>query len=84
MTFSKLSKCVRLIVQKQYRSDLNWMKGVGWEASQSLDVQQAKKAGELVSEVRTIRIGHFTQSEISIIWFGPFILKLIALFRAKE
>lgn len=35
---------------KQYRSDLNWMKGVGWEASKSLDVQQAKKAGELVSE----------------------------------
>lgn len=38
-------------LQKQYRSDLNWMKGVGWEASKSLDVQQAKKAGELVSEV---------------------------------
>lgn len=30
---------------------MNWMKGVGWEASKSLDVQQAKKAGELVSEV---------------------------------
>jgi len=41
--------CLRL--QRQYRSDLNWMKGVGWEASKSLDVQQAKKAGELVSEV---------------------------------
>lgn len=27
------------------------MKGVGWEASKSLDVQQAKKAGELISEV---------------------------------
>lgn len=27
------------------------MKGVGWEASKSLDVQQAKKAGDLVSEV---------------------------------
>lgn len=38
-------------IQKQYRSDLNWMKGVGWEASKSLDVQQAKKAGALVSEV---------------------------------
>ncbi|XP_028286347.1 nebulin-related-anchoring protein isoform X2 [Parambassis ranga] len=35
---------------KLYRSDLNWMKGVGWEASKSLDVQQAKKAGDLVSE----------------------------------
>lgn len=38
-------------VQKQYRSDLNWMKGVGWEASKSLDVQQAKKASDLASEV---------------------------------
>lgn len=27
------------------------MKGVGWEVSKSLDVQQAKKAGELISEV---------------------------------
>lgn len=27
------------------------MKGVGWEASKSLDIQQAKKAGALVSEV---------------------------------
>lgn len=43
--------CVCVCIQKQYRSDLNWMKGVGWEASKSLDVQQAKKAGALVSEV---------------------------------
>lgn len=27
------------------------MKGVGWEVSKSLDVQQARKAGELISEV---------------------------------
>lgn len=40
-----------MCLQKLYRSDLNWMKGVGWEASKSLDVQQAKKAGDLVSEV---------------------------------
>lgn len=43
--------CAHVCFQKQYRSDLNWMKGVGWEASKSLDVLQAKKAGELVSEV---------------------------------
>uniref|UniRef100_A0A3Q3BP25 Nebulin-related anchoring protein n=1 Tax=Haplochromis burtoni TaxID=8153 RepID=A0A3Q3BP25_HAPBU len=43
-------KAYGLQSDKQYRSDLNWMKGVGWEASKSLDVLQAKKAGELVSE----------------------------------
>uniref|UniRef100_A0A8C9WK66 Nebulin-related anchoring protein n=1 Tax=Scleropages formosus TaxID=113540 RepID=A0A8C9WK66_SCLFO len=36
---------------KLYRSDLNWMKGVGWATAGSLDVEQAKKAGDLVSEV---------------------------------
>lgn len=43
-------KAYALQSDKQYRSDLNWMKGVGWEASGSLDVQQAKKARDLVSE----------------------------------
>lgn len=38
--------------QKKYRSDLNWMKGVGWETSGSLDVQQARKATDLASEVQ--------------------------------
>lgn len=38
-------------VQNQYRSDLNWMKGVGWEVEGCLNVTQAKKAGELLSDV---------------------------------
>lgn len=37
--------------QNQYRSDLNWMKGVGWETEGCLNIAQAKKAGELLSDV---------------------------------
>lgn len=38
-------------LQNQYRSDLNWMKGVGWETEGCLNITQAKKAGELLSDV---------------------------------
>lgn len=37
--------------QNQYRSDLNWMKGVGWETEGCMNIAQAKKAGELLSDV---------------------------------
>ncbi|KAH1168240.1 nebulin-related-anchoring protein [Mauremys mutica] len=43
-------KAYALQSDNQYRADLNWMKGVGWIATGSLNVEQAKKAGELISE----------------------------------
>nr|XP_015202884.1 PREDICTED: nebulin-related-anchoring protein isoform X2 [Lepisosteus oculatus] len=43
-------KAYNLQSENQYRADLLWMKGVGWMTEGCLDVQQAKKAGELVSE----------------------------------
>uniref|UniRef100_A0A3B4B4G4 LIM zinc-binding domain-containing protein n=1 Tax=Periophthalmus magnuspinnatus TaxID=409849 RepID=A0A3B4B4G4_9GOBI len=52
MNVTWAKKAYGLQSDKQYRSDLNWMKGVGWEASKSLDVQQAKKAGELQKKYR--------------------------------
>lgn len=42
--------------QNQYRSDLNWMKGVGWETEGCLNITQAKKAGELLSDVSIIEL----------------------------
>ncbi|KAK3559454.1 hypothetical protein QTP86_013637, partial [Hemibagrus guttatus] len=43
-------KAYGLQSDKMYRSDLNWMKGVGWETTGSLDVLQARKAGNIISE----------------------------------
>ncbi|XP_021073935.1 nebulin-related-anchoring protein [Mus pahari] len=39
-----------LASENQYRADMKWMKGTGWVATGSLHVEQAKKAGELISE----------------------------------
>ncbi|RXM35964.1 Nebulin-related-anchoring protein [Acipenser ruthenus] len=43
-------KAYSLQSESQYKADLSWMKGAGWVTEGSLDVQQAKKAGALVSE----------------------------------
>ncbi|XP_056627336.1 nebulin-related-anchoring protein [Triplophysa dalaica] len=50
ITVQQAKKAYQLQSDNQYRSDLNWMKGVGWEADGCLDVEQAKKAGDLLSE----------------------------------
>uniref|UniRef100_A0A3Q3KPX8 LIM zinc-binding domain-containing protein n=1 Tax=Monopterus albus TaxID=43700 RepID=A0A3Q3KPX8_MONAL len=41
-------------IKHQYRSDLNWMRGVGWEAEGCLNITQAKKAGDLLSDVSKV------------------------------
>uniref|UniRef100_UPI00398F8E11 nebulin-related-anchoring protein isoform X2 n=1 Tax=Pristiophorus japonicus TaxID=55135 RepID=UPI00398F8E11 len=43
-------KAYGLQSENKYRADLTWMKGVGWEADRSLDVEQARKAGDILSE----------------------------------
>uniref|UniRef100_A0A673IN16 Nebulin-related-anchoring protein-like n=1 Tax=Sinocyclocheilus rhinocerous TaxID=307959 RepID=A0A673IN16_9TELE len=50
MQVQQAKKAYQLQSDNQYRSDLTWMKGVGWEADGCLDVEQAKKAGEQFSE----------------------------------
>ncbi|XP_068404702.1 nebulin-related-anchoring protein [Eschrichtius robustus] len=43
-------KAYGLQSELQYKADLSWMKGVGWLMEGSLHLEQAKKAGQLVSE----------------------------------
>ncbi|XP_049552991.1 nebulin-related-anchoring protein isoform X7 [Orcinus orca] len=43
-------KAYGLQSELQYKADLSWTKGVGWLTEGSLTLEQAKKAGQLVSE----------------------------------
>ncbi|XP_066548934.1 nebulin-related-anchoring protein [Amia ocellicauda] len=43
-------KAYGLQSDNKYKSDLNWMRGVGWATAGSLDVEQAKKSGDLISD----------------------------------
>ncbi|XP_045147414.1 nebulin-related-anchoring protein isoform X1 [Echinops telfairi] len=50
MKTSWAKKAYGLQSELQYKADLAWMKGVGWLTEGSLNLEQAKKAGQLVSE----------------------------------
>ncbi|XP_034564098.1 nebulin-related-anchoring protein [Notolabrus celidotus] len=45
-------KAYALQSENQYRSDLNWMKGVGWDSDGCMNITQAKKAGDLLSDTK--------------------------------
>lgn len=52
-------------LQLQYRADLTWMKGAGCITEGSLNIQQAKKAGDLVSEVsKVLRLQSVVHSKL--------------------
>ena len=43
------------VEQKLYKADLNFMKGVAWDGVGAPQMESAKKAGDLISDVSTWR-----------------------------
>ena len=42
---------VRVLQQKVYRADLNYLRGAAWIATGALAIEGSKKASELISDV---------------------------------
>ena len=57
-------------LQLHYRSDLMGMKGIGWLALSSPQIESAKKAGELISEVPLIWLYHRRNLAFISSWWG--------------
>ena len=53
---TRLMTLLSFALQNQYRSDLNWMKGVGWDSEGCMNITHVKKAGEQLSDVSITRM----------------------------
>lgn len=56
-------------VQKLYKSDLNFMKGVAWDGVGAPQLESAKKAGDLISDVSMWKkVMHLTGKNVLMSW----------------
>lgn len=51
VTKQTLLSCLIYLSKNVYKSDLNFMKGVAWDSVGAPQLESAKKAGELISDV---------------------------------